>query len=229
MLIANSGDNDGGVVGERFRELGWVFEQWVREDAEQWPDLAPDVGLIVSLGSDWSVYWDHVASSVAAEAHVLRTAHEAGVPVLGVCFGGQMLAHTLGGSVFRAKTPEIGWFSVETSPEWNIFKQNVWFQWHYDCFSAPAGATELASGVEGCQAFTVGRSLGLQFHPEVTPQIVARWSSGHGAEELEKVGIPLADLARDTAAHAHMSRESGRRLVDWFVERVGISHPRRGG
>ena len=229
LLIANSGDNDGGVVGERFREHGWVFEQWVREDAGHWPTLPTDVTLVVSLGSDWSVYWDHVAGSVAAEARLLRAAHDSAVPTMGICFGGQMLAHALGGSVTRAKVPEIGWFPVKISQERAFIEQNVWFQWHYDCFSAPQDAAVLARGTEGCQAFVMGRSLGVQFHPEVTADIVARWSSGPGTDELARVGIDASDLRRETEAHAHMSREAGRQLVDWFIEHVSISPSRRGG
>lgn len=229
LLIANAGDNDGGVVGERVREHGGTFEHWAREDAANWPTLPSDVDLVVSLGSDWSVYWDHVAGFVAAEADLLRTAHGAGVPILGICFGGQMLAHALGGTVERAKQPEIGWFSLKTGPEWAFIEQNVWFQWHYDRFVAPAESHVLADGEQGCQAFSVGRSLGLQFHPEVTPEIVARWSSGQGSVELDALGMSAVDLARDTAAHSHMSREGGRWLVDWFLEFAGISPLRRGG
>ena len=220
VLIANGGDNDGGVVVERFREVGWTFELWSREDALGWHDLAEDVGLVVSLGSDWSVYWGDIAPLVAAEAALLVKAHGRGVPIFGICFGGQMLAHALGGHVERSPEPEIGWFSVDFGPELEDFRQEVWCQWHYDRFVPPAGAVELGRGPQGSQAFRVGSSLGLQFHPEVTEAIVARWSSGPGEAELARVGIDPSQLASATTAHAHMSRVAGRKLVDWFVAHV---------
>ena len=220
MLIANGGDNDGGVVAERFGELGWTFESWAREDAPSWPNLPSDVGLVLSLGSDWSVYWDDIAPNVAAETAILRAAHGHGIPIFGICFGGQMLAHALGGRVERSPEPEIGWFPVDFGQKLAKFRQEVWFQWHYDRFVCPQGAEELGVGAQGSQAFLVEASLGLQFHPEVTPDIVGRWSAGGGAAELARVGINAQQLVADTASHAHMSREAGRRLVDWFVENV---------
>ena len=220
VLIANGNDADGGVVVERFSELGWSFEAWAREDAPAWPALPADVGLVVSLGSDWSVYWEDVAPSVAAEAALLGVARRADVPVLGICFGGQMLSHALGGRVERAAEPEIGWFSVDFGPEMAEFGDLSWFQWHYDRFTVPSGAEELAVGAQGPQAFRLGRLVGLQFHPEVTPAIVERWSSGPGADELERVGLDRAALLADTTARATCSREAGRALVDWFVAHV---------
>lgn len=217
IVIANHADADGGVVVERFAELGWRFCSWNRDDASSWPDLPDDVGLVVSLGSDWSVYWDAIATQVAAEANLLRTAHRRGTPVFGICFGGQMLAHALGGRVERSVEPEIGWFSVATHPSHaELFGQNPWFQWHYDRFLPPAGARELATGAQGSQAFVIGRSLGLQFHPEVTPAIVERWSTGAGAEELARLGLDAATLRGATHSHEHVSRTAARRLVDWF-------------
>jgi GMP synthase-like glutamine amidotransferase len=220
VLIANGGDNDGGVVVERFRELGWDFASWAREDAPAWDALPNDVGLVISLGSDWSVYWDDIAPNVAAEAALLRLAHGRRVPIFGICFGGQMLAHALGGSVERATAPEIGWFPVDCDENLAQFRQQVWFQWHYDRFTPPPGAAELGVGAQGSQAFMVGSSLGLQFHPEVTPKIVRRWSQGPGEVELARVGIDAHQLCSDTESHAHMSRDAGRRLVDWFVSRA---------
>lgn len=218
IVIANHADADGGVVVDRFVELGWSFEQWSRDTAPDWADLPDDVGLVVALGSDWSVYWEDVAAHVAAEARLMRTAHGRGTPIFGICFGGQMLAHALGGRVERALEPEIGWFSIIGDPKQAGFIElNPWFQWHYDRFVPPAGSRELARGPQGSQAFSLGRSLGLQFHPEITPTIVARWSSGAGAEELARLGLDATLLLEETRSHEHVSRNAAHRLVDWFA------------
>lgn len=220
IIIANHADADGGEVAARFAHHGWVFETWNREQAPDWAPLPDDVGLVVPLGSDWSVYWEDVAPNVAAEAKLLQTAHRRGVPVFGICFGGQMLAHALGGSVARSPEPEIGWFLVDFGQELAIYRQEVWFQWHYDSFTPPPDAEELGIGAQGSQAFLIGSSLGLQFHPEVTPGIVERWSSGAGAVELARVGIDRDELLAETRSHAHVSATAAHRLVDWFIERV---------
>lgn len=226
IIIANHADADGGEVAARFAQHGWAFETWNREEATEWEALPDDVGLIVPLGSDWSVYWDDVASFVAAEAALLRVAHARGVPIFGICFGGQMLAHALGGQVERAARPEIGWFPIAATPEMSPFlAQNPWFQWHYDRFLPPSAAAvvgtgEPETGGQSAQAFLVGRSLGLQFHPEITPAIVERWSTGHGAEELARVGVDPEALTTATRSHAHVSALAAHRLVDWFAEHV---------
>ena len=225
VLIANRGDNDGGVVGHLLRARGYVFEHWVREDASAWTDLPADIELVVPLGSDWSVYWPDIAPAVEAEARLLRAAHRRGTPIFGICFGGQMLAHALGGRVERAERPEIGWFSID----WNV--TNVthcppveavaaarWLQWHYDRFVPPVDAEVLATGPLGAQAFLVGRSFGVQFHPEVTPDIVDRWSSGAGADELVRSGIDPDELRRITRELASQSASRAEVLVDWFVD-----------
>lgn len=221
IIIANDGDADGGEVAMRFVQHGWSFETWIREEAAGWEDLPDDVGLVVPLGSDWSVYWDDVASFVAAEAALLRLAHGRGVPIFGICFGGQMLAAALGGRVERAAQPEIGWFSVAATPEMSpVLAQNPWFQWHYDLFSPPPTAAVLGTGDQGAQAFVLGRSLGLQFHPEVTPAIVECWSAGPGAAELARVGVDPVALIDATRSHAHVSAIAAHRLVDWFIDHM---------
>jgi GMP synthase-like glutamine amidotransferase len=227
VLIANRGDNDGGVVGQLLRHRGYVFEHWVREEAATWPELPPDVELVLPLGSDWSVYWPDIAPSVEAEAALLRVAHGRGIPVFGICFGGQMLAHALGGRVERAERPEIGWFSVNwnvtevtSAPFVEALAPTFWLQWHYDRFVPPAGTRVLATGDLGVQAFVEGRSLGVQFHPEATPEIVDRWSSGAGVDELVRSGIDPDELREASHLHAMQSARSAEILVDWFVRHV---------
>jgi GMP synthase-like glutamine amidotransferase len=141
-------------------------------ELEAWPDPAA-ADAVVALGSDRSVHapddpW------IALELAFLRDAHDAGVPVLGICFGGQALAAALGGSVERAPALEIGWTDVRGEDGYG----GRWFAWHEDAFRAPPGAVELARAASGLQAFRLGRSVGLQFHPEVTPAIVDDWFDG---------------------------------------------------
>ncbi len=98
-----------------------------------------DYDVIVPLGARWPVYDEALRQTwVGAEMQMVRDAADAGVPTLGVCFGGQLLAQAFGGSVGRSATPEIGWYDV-TSDDESLMPGGPWFQWHFDALDAAAG------------------------------------------------------------------------------------------
>jgi GMP synthase-like glutamine amidotransferase len=198
LLIANDDDADLGVIGRLASEAGYRFEVLSREEPEGWPGL-DGVDLVLSLGSEWSVYWDHVGASVAAEAALLAAAHEAAVPVLGICFGAQIVAHALGATVRRAPFAEIGWYEIDSSYP-DVVAPGPWFEWHVDTFTVPAGATDLARSAVGPQAFRIGRTMAVQFHPEIEESILKRWVSGD-TSALEAEGVVVDDLVATTRLH----------------------------
>ncbi len=104
---------------------------------------------------------------------LLETCLQRDVPVLGLCFGGQALATVLGGAVRRLEKPERGWHRIDTDAP-GLVGEGPWLQWHYDAFTLPSGAEELARSAACPQAFTSGRNLGTQFHPEATAAIMRR-------------------------------------------------------
>lgn len=216
-MIANAADADPGFVGERLRHHGYAFDECHRERPDQWPSLDGH-DLVLLLGSDWSVYWPHIADEVAAEVALVRSAHERGTPVFGICFGSQMIAHALGGRVERAPRPEIGWLAVESDV--GAIATGPWMQWHSDRFTVPPGFDRLAHSDVGPQAVRSGRTFATQFHPEATETIVRRWSSGGGAAELEAAGIDRDALLRDTSQSVARSRREATTLVDWYLESV---------
>lgn len=216
LVIANAADADSGFVGERLRHHGFTLHEGHREHRQDWPDLAGH-DLVLSLGSEWSVYWDDVATSVAAEAELIRSAVRAGVPVLGICFGSQMVAHALGGRVLRATRPEVGWHMIETDVG-DAVPAGPWLQWHYDVFEVPAGLECLARSASGPQVIRGQRLLATQFHPEATETMLARWSAGSGVAELERLGISRDAFMEETRSEVHFSRRRSDQVVDWFVE-----------
>ena len=218
LLIGNSYDADTGFVGERFEALGYRFELLARDEPTTWPQL-DGAELILQLGSDWSVYWEHVGDSVEAEAELCREATGRGIPTFAICFGAQLQAHAFGGRVERSPAPEVGWYVVASALPGPI-QEGPWFQWHYDRFSPPPGATVIATGPMGTQAYRTRRTLATQYHPEVTPGMVARWSGGGGAKELGELGIDRDDLMARTVATCATSRPRAHALVDWFCEHV---------
>lgn len=217
LLIANAVDADPGFVGERFRHHGFAFTECHREQVGDWPDLDGH-DLVLLLGSEWSVYWPEVAHPVAAESTVVREAHRRGVPQFGICYGSQLMAHALGGTVERAREPEIGWYDVVSDLPEHI-AGGPWMQWHSDIVTVPAAAVELARSPVGPQAWRIGRSFATQFHPEATETMLARWTAG-GSAELERFGRAADALMAETRANVRVSREHAEHLVDWFLDEV---------
>lgn len=107
-----------------------------------------------------------------------------GLPLLGICLGGQLMADVAGGQVARNRHQEKGVRRIHRcGPETDLFfgldQEFISFHWHDDAFDPPPGAPVLAR-TAACphQAFQAGpRAFGLQFHPEATPEIVAGWSA----------------------------------------------------
>ena len=147
------------------------------------PDPARYDGLIC-MGGAMSV--NDGLPYLEREARWIAQAMEAGRPVLGVCLGAQLIAKALGARVYRNPVKEIGWFEIELTGEGaadplfaGAAQRETVFQWHGETFDLPPGARWLASS-PACrhQAFRIGASAyALQFHLEVTPEMIADWCS----------------------------------------------------
>ena len=158
---------------------------------------------------------------VEREIEWLRAADAAGLPVLGICFGAQALAAALGGCVHRLATPEVGWVTVDTADAERV-PAGPWLAWHEDGFTLPPLAYELASNAFGVQAFCHGRHLAVQFHPEVTPAIVARLG-GRRTTAIWSAPAPRArTLDAATAEHAASAARAAEKLFDGFAARAGL-------
>jgi GMP synthase-like glutamine amidotransferase len=136
-------------------------------------------------------------------SRLLRDAVARDVPVIGHCLGGQLLAQALGARVRRTPTPEIGWIDVEST---DAAARDDWFggrtrftpfQWHYDVFDLPAGATRvLTNPFNPNQAYLIGgRHIGFQCHIEMTADLVQTWCQS-GADEIAAPDTP-ARQSRD--------------------------------
>jgi GMP synthase-like glutamine amidotransferase len=130
-----------------------------------------------------------------------------------LCFGGQALSIALGGEVVRAAQPQIGWFELSGRAE--VMPRGPWFHWHYEQLSVPPGATALAHSAAGPAAFRHGRHLGLQFHPEVTVEIIAWWSRWE--DELTALGISADALLAESELRAPLARRhAGELFALWW-------------
>lgn len=191
----------------------------LRIDLDQRVPDPREYQLIAYLGSEFASFDDSVPF-VQRESDLIRQAAQHDVPMLGLCFGSQLMARALGGESFRAERPEIGWLRV-SSKDADLISDGPWFEWHYDSFTLPPGAKLLADTDVGPQAYVVGRSLGLQFHPEVTPEIVQGWVRGFlEAGGGDVGGIDLQAMLEETERRAPAVRLATMTLFDRFLERV---------
>ncbi|HSK97111.1 MAG TPA: type 1 glutamine amidotransferase [Euzebyales bacterium] len=203
LFISHEADVAPGYIGDAAAARGFRVER-----CDVWRDgaagvLPPpeDYDLVVPLGSAAAAYDDDVPW-LAGELDLLRRADRAGVPVFGICFGAQALARALGGTVAPADRPEVGWYTIDSAaPE--LVAPGPWLEWHFDTLTPPEGAAVLARSPSGVQAYQHGRNLGVQFHPEVSPGILAAWIAGDGGR--------LRDLGDDTAALLHETRRRAAR------------------
>ena len=181
-----------------------------------------DYDMIASLGSEFAAF-DDSKPFIPREAKLLRDALDADVPVLGLCFGGQLLARVAGGTSFRADEAEIGWAPVRSSdPE--LVPEGPWFNWHFDSFTLPPGAKLIAETDVGPQAYVIGRSLGLQFHPEVTPEIMDDWVKAY-RHELDGDGVDPDALLEETHRIAPEVRKRSEKLFNHFLTDVAKLAP----
>ena len=214
-----------GPVGQAFIDHGFDVQEFrvVPQERFHEPSVTVDFpdplafDAVVSMGAAWSVYdRDLIGPWIGDELEFLRRGHDAGVPVLGICFGGQALAAALGGTVVRADRPEIGWTTVRTSRP-DLVPPGPWFQWHADRWVLPDGIRAFAETDVSEQAFTTGRSMGLQFHPELTPQMLDGWLGNGGSHYARALGLDLGDLAAETEARSARASVRARRLVTAFL------------
>jgi GMP synthase (glutamine-hydrolysing) len=209
LFIQHQDDCPPGHVGDRARQCGFELDV-VPAARGRLPDPR-DYDLVVSLGSDDAAY-DDTVGYVPAEHRLLDTAVGAGVPVFGICFGAQLLARTLGGRVWQAPRPEIGWLRPEIT-EPGLVEPGPWLVWHLDVMSCPPGGTELARTPAALQAFRSGPHVGVQFHPEAVPDSAAVWAR-HYSSSLAQLGIDPDALLEQTWRGREEARQRGYRLFD---------------
>jgi GMP synthase (glutamine-hydrolysing) len=170
-----------GLLGNVLRDRGIGFDYADLYDAAA-PAANPEqYDALVFMGGPMSVN-DDLPYLRREEDYILKAATK-GVPILGICLGSQLIAKALGAGVRRNAVKEIGWFDLRVTPAGSAdrlfdgLQAATVFHWHGETFDLPSGAVLLAES-ERCahQAFRVGdRIHGLQFHLEVTPEMIAGW------------------------------------------------------
>lgn len=183
-IIQNDAEVPAGSYADRLREIGIDFHTVTPYTEMQIPS-PNDLRAVIVLGGAMGVHDDEHHPFLGPLKRFIRSCVIEGTPFLGICLGGQLLSHVLGGIVTPAARGEKGTLPVTLTDEGvadplfkGVGRTFTTFQWHNDCFTVPPRAVHLAeSRICTGQAFRYGGTAwGLQFHPEVTAEIVREWS-----------------------------------------------------
>ncbi|MFN5156863.1 MAG: type 1 glutamine amidotransferase [Betaproteobacteria bacterium] len=196
---------------------------------DDYPERIDGFGALAVLGGEWGANDDR--PSLRRAELLIRQAVAAGVPVLGHCLGGQLMARALGAPVAASAAPQRGWPPVRrrdtpVSHAWFGAGQGepVLFQWHRDAFGLPPGAESLAHS-PACphQAFALGPHLAMQFHVEVDEAKLRAWAAeaesepAAGAASAAPTWHDAAALRAGTQRHLAASQAlAGRVYARWL-------------
>lgn len=216
------------------RARGVAFEVRNSEAGQSFPERIDGWQALAVLGGEMSA--NEERPSLRRAEDLIRQALARGVPTLGHCLGGQLMARALGARIVPSPAPEIGWQPLQVTDDaearawFGTANEHVVFQWHYEAFELPPGARALA-GSAACahQAFTLGPPgsphLALQFHVEVDEEKLLRWSH---AEDPRHDAVRQQPTVQDGATmrrlmRRHLARQQGLadRLYTRWLSSVG--------
>ena len=221
LVFQHEPDDGPGYLGEALLRHGARLSIVRLDQGEAVPDISTHNMLLV-MGGTMNVYQADKYPWLAEETRAIRQAVEAGKAVLGVCLGGQLLAKALGARVRIGAATEVGLIPItlteagEADPLFEGLSAVEAVEWHDDTFDIPTGAIALARS-ESCahQAFRFGQgAYGLQFHPEVSPAMLAEWIKAAGDQPTDRSAF---QRAVDVKAEALQTQAD--RLVDNFIRR----------
>jgi GMP synthase (glutamine-hydrolysing) len=229
VLVLQHGPLDGpGYLGEALARRGAALSI-VRLDLGQPIPPASARDALLILGGEMNVYQEAQHPWLVAENRAIQAAVADGAPILGVCLGGQLLAKALGAPVQLGGATEVGLISVALTPAGRADRLFAGLPgelevvaWHDDTFAIPAGAVALA-GSRGCpnQAFRFGaHAYGLQFHPEVSPAMLAEWTSGATGNRP----VDWSAFRRLVESRAETLRAQAERLAANFLRASAPGH-----
>ncbi len=179
-----------GILPDLAKRHGWTVSVTEQFAGSGLPDVA-SIDRIIVMGGPMGTADEKDYPFLKAEKSWIRAAIAQNVPVLGICLGAQLLAEALGAEVLPARHKEIGFFPVTLTQE---ARKSRYFHdfpdrftplhWHGQTFTLPPGALHIARS-EACeqQAFEMGPHIGLQFHLEMTADVITGLIK-HAGDEL---------------------------------------------
>jgi GMP synthase-like glutamine amidotransferase len=189
------------------------------------PKLEKDFRAVICLGGPMNVYEEEKYRFLKDEDILLKRIVEKEVPFLGICLGAQLIAKATGAKVTKNPEKEIGWYKIVLND--NGLKDDLFrdfpevfkvFQWHGDTFGIPHGGKRLAFS-ELCQnqVLKYGRNIyGIQFHVEVTKDMIIQWADAYN-EELESLRGIVSDKQKMLEDYANLEKDYMKQAERFYV------------
>ncbi|MEK6590981.1 MAG: type 1 glutamine amidotransferase [Nitrospinota bacterium] len=209
LMLKHINVEGGGTIEDYLLSNGWEIDRRELQDGGEIPLKLPYDAILI-LGGPMNVYEEDRYPFLRDEDRLIKDAIKKEIPTLGICLGAQLIAKAAGAKVTKNKIKEIGWYKVnltEAGKKDPVFKgigENFdVFQWHGDTFGIPEQGTLLTTA-ELCtnQALKVGKNIyGLQFHMEVTEDMIYKWIDTYDEELNSLKGvIDVEKIRKDTKA-----------------------------
>ncbi|MCU1456624.1 MAG: Methyltransferase type 11 [Actinomycetia bacterium] len=185
LVVQHDHDEVAGPLRAALESVGVPSDVWVMLDGVPVPDDAAAFSAVVMMGGLQAAYSDLRFPTRRAELELIEHTVDAGIPILGLCLGAQLMAHALGGEAMKGHGPEVGWVPVRLLSSAHddpllsgLPDEFAALQWHGDTYRPPPGAVLLAeSDAYPNQGFRLGdRAWGLQFHLEAVETIAQTWA-----------------------------------------------------
>jgi GMP synthase-like glutamine amidotransferase len=226
LAISHQRDAGPGVFAEAIAAAGHELDLWLMAEQADPPADPFGYDAVMTFGGAMNVDQPDEHAWMRPEKELLAGLIGAGVPLLGVCLGSQLVCEAAGGAARRAREPEIGWHGVELTAEGQddpllgpLAPSFEAFQWHSYESVPPEGATILARSAVCVQAYRVGeRTWGIQSHPEVSAADAAHWVDDYRSDpDAVRIGIDPATLGPETDGRIAAWNDVGRELCGRFL------------
>ena len=226
--IVNQRDAGPGVFLDAMLARGASLDTWMPPESPAPPHDPAGYDAAMVFGGAMHAHHEDRHPWLGDVKDQLRGLLARGVPVLGVCLGAQLLAEAAGAPARRAREPEIGWRTVEVTPEGRrdpllspLAPSFTAFQWHSYEFPLPPGAAPLARSAVCLQAFRSGTGVGIQFHAEVSATDAEAWIDDYRSDEdAVRMGVDPDALRRETRASMDAWNDLGRAFCGRFLDEV---------
>ncbi|MEO3433135.1 type 1 glutamine amidotransferase [Inquilinus sp. CAU 1745] len=229
LILQNSPGAPAGVVGDQLARAGASLDTRLALGGDPLPSAPEGYDGLLVLGGPMSPNDDDDYPGLKAERELIRAFAASGRPVLGICLGAQLIARAFGGTARRHDIPEIGFTQIELTKDaagdhlmggFDTLPRLM--HWHYDTFDLPDGAVLLATNsVCRNQAFRLGQEVhAVQFHPEVTAEIIRDWLRRFRAEGVSPDAISEDEMEAQMRDHLAAAESFGRTLADRWLALV---------
>jgi GMP synthase (glutamine-hydrolysing) len=236
LVIVHDIDDHLNEMANPIAEAGIFMNTWdVQNDGDGLPEINTlnQYSGIISLGAHAGVLEEAEHPWMSHERKVMEWALETETPLLGLCFGSQLLASAAGARVYKADAGEFAWTKVTMLPEAandpvisSLGKTADAFQFHYDTFELPENAVLLGESNGTIEAFRVGSSAwATQFHPEVGLSQQLAWLSTY-RRAFQREGIDLEEQIAKSHELAASYRKQAWDLSEAFAKQVLAFHNR---